>query len=416
VNDTDLTSIPLGQMTGIPDGPTVLPEPGQAPTTWAVCDQIPRDPNAQTQTGHKAPTTTVLVGETNIGKNLQANQALLVSSDGGQTLYLVYGLAGNINLPNDSAVRAQVDANDPAVLQTFGITDKSTYRVVSPAVLNAIPSVSEIQDPATGLSSGQQPIQALASAGLTMGESFQVQQVGQASRYYIVVPGGMQLVSATTAQIAIFENSNGLNNVPTVRPDVIDNVPTVTNGLHVNVANYPSVVPTVISADTRPVMCLGWQANLSDPQKPLAKTRVTVDFNLEVPSDPSNPSGRMSMVPIGTGTASGKINAFFMNPSLGGAAVRAATNPGEFSNGPIYIVDPRGLAFSVPDTYTAQVLGIADSSANGGLPPAPQSILGLLPPGGSPLDTQAVQHTVDGMPMPKGVGQFIQPAQQGSGG
>jgi type VII secretion protein EccB len=410
VDDSQLVNMPVGRLTGIPAGPTVLPAPGKAATTWAVCDQIPRDISALNQTGHNPPSTTVLVGESNLGPNLAPGQAVLVSSDGGRTLYLVYGLSNSADL-NDSAVRAQIDVNDQAVLKALRI-DPNNYRVVSSAVLNAIPGVAEIRDPVQGLDGAPDP--ALQSAGLKMGESFEVQQVGQQPQYFIVVPGGMQLVSESTAQIARYENSSGLERIKQIQPDVTDPVHQVSNGLHVDVSDYPGRVPTLQPAEAKPVMCLGWNADYTDPQKPLEKTRVTIGTAVVMPADPASPGRQMVPVQVGQATASGRISQFFMDPGLGGTAIRAASSAKEFTNGQIYVIDPRGVAYSVPDLYTAQVLGVADGSATGGLPPAPQSIVSLLPLGGSPLDTQAVLRTYDGMQVPANAGQYLPAPTQGN--
>jgi hypothetical protein len=377
-----------------------------------VCDQLQSDPNAPAGTiGHQAPTTSVLVGLKNIGRNLKPSQALLLSSDGGKTLWLVYGLASDVNHPNDSAVRAQLDTSS-AVLGALGV-DRRSYRVVSPAVLNAIPVVAEISDPTAGIGQGPAPAALADNYQLQVGQSFRVPQAS-GFRYYIVVPNGIQQVTETTAQIAMYAHSNshifpqiparGTNSVQVVRPGD-------PNALKAPILDYPGPLPTIIAADTDPVICLGWQADFTNPQQPLAKTRVTTDFNLEVPPDPRGPNGHMAMAPIGSGSPTGRVSQFFMNPKLGGVAVRSANGSGEFGSGPIYIVDPRGVSFSVPNTFTAQVLGVADATPTGGLPPAPYSILGLLPSGGSPLSMQAVQHAVDGMPMPS-VGRFLPPPQQ----
>jgi len=412
VTDSQLASMPMGRMTGIQDGPTVLPSPGQKPTDWAVCDQIQRDTSALTQTGHNTPATTVLVGDPNIGTNLAVGEALLVSNDGGKTLYLVYGHQSNVNNADDSAVKAKIDTTDPAVLGGLEITDRTAYRVVSTAVLNAIPTVGELQNPSAGLNTAGQIAPALARSGLTIGQSFSVPVVGQAPQYYIAVPGGKQAVTQTTAQIARHENSAGSNDIPQIAPQAGDTVTTVTNGLAVNTSEYPDQVPQVITADTKPVMCLGWHADYSDPQKPLSKTRVTVEFNLDMPADPHSPTGQMQAVQIGQGTSAGRINYFFMSPNVGGVAIRSASGAKAFASGPIYVIDPRGLAFSVPDVRTAQILGVADASVTGDVPPAPASIVGLLPLGGESLDIQAVQRTYDSMQVPDNVGQFITPTAQ----
>ena len=414
VNDNQLTGMPMGRMTGILNGPTILPSAGQSPTTWAVCDAIPRDTNAVNQTGHNAPSTTVVVGESSLGPNLAPGQALLVSADNGASVYLVYGLSGGPGHANDGAVKALVDTTDRNLLSALTI-DPTSYRVVSAALLNAIPTVPEIQNPRTGLKTGPvNPALSGPDANLTMGESFSVQQLGQPVSYYIVVPGGMQPVSPTTAQIVRYENSGGANDIPSIKPDTVATVPTVTNGLTVNVSDYPFQLPKVITADIKPVVCLAWSANYADPQKPLSTTRVTVDVNLDLPVDPTTHQP-MSAVQIGQSTATGKVNSFFMNPSLGGTAIRSATNANEFASGPIYVVDPRGVAFGVPDTNTAQVLGVADGSGTGDLPPAPSDIVGLLPSGGSELSIQAVERTFDSMPVPNNLGQFINPTTANGG-
>lgn len=406
VDDSQLKNIPMGRLTGIPVAPSVLPQPNQPPTTWAVCDEIFRDTNAPQETSHTAPATTVMVGESNLGTNLPSNQALYVSDDNGQTVYLVYAQSGSDN----SAVRAQLDSADQAVLATFGITDQNSYRVVSPAVLDAIPPAPEIQNPTRGMNLQATPDPHLAAQNLTMGESFEAQQVGIAPRYYIVVPGGMQQVSQTTAQIAFDENSGGHTSIPLVQPSDVTAVPTV-RGLQVDVSQYPDVQPTVLSADDKPVMCLGWNAVLTDPQKPVAKTRVTVGTTMQFPSDPAT-GQPMTPTLLGQTASSGGVSKFFMNPSLGGAAIRSASSAQEFGNGPIYIIDPRGIRFSVPDLHTAQILGVADQSGN--LAPAPDQIVRLLPGGGEQLDTQAVQKTFDGM-SPTNQGQFLPPPQNQGG-
>lgn len=408
VDDSQLKNIPMGRLTGIPDAPSVLPTPNQPATTWAVCDSIFRDTNAPQETAHNTPTTTVMVGESNLGTNLPSNQALYVSDDNGRTVYLVYAQSGSDN----SAVRAQLDSGDQAVLATFGISDPNSYRVVSPAVLDAIPPAPEIQNPTRGMNLQATPDPHLAAQNLTMGESFEATQVGIAPRYYIVVPGGMQLVSQTTAQIAFDENSGGHTSIPLVQPSDVTAVPTV-QGLQVNVSQYPNIQPGVLSADNDPVMCLGWNAVLTDLQKPVAKTRVTVGTAVPFPNDPAT-GQPMASLPLGQTASSGGVSRFFMNPSLGGVAIRSASSAQEFGDGPIYIVDPRGVKFSVPDLHTAQILGVADQSAN--IAPAPDQIVRLLPGGGEQLDTQTVQKTFDGM-SPTNVGQYLNPAQnQGQGG
>lgn len=417
VTDDQVKGLPLGRLTGIPDGPTVLPSPTSA-TTWALCDNLPRDTAALNQVASdKPPTTTAMVGQPNIGDTLTDTQALLVSSDGGRTLYLVYGLTGDINHPDDSAVRAEVDKNDRQLMAALGI-DSLTPRRISVALLNAIPQVGKLQNPANGLDTSQQAAGALAANGLSVGQSFKVQALGSGAPpvYYMAVPGGKQQVSETVALIAQYENSGGQAGIRSVPPDEAGPVHDSTTGLQVNTTEYPGKLPVVIAADAKPTTCLGWAADFKDPQKPLYKTRVAVDVAVELPADKDGPNGRMMPVPIGQGGPGGKIDAFAMLPGMGGAVIRAASSAKEFGSGPIYVVDPRGVKFSVPNLQTANVLGITDGSDSGGIPPAPEPIVGLLPNGAQALDVQSVLHSFDAMPMPANAGQYITPPNQSSGG
>jgi hypothetical protein len=116
---------------------------------------------------------------------------------------------------------------------------------------------------------------------------------------------------------------------------------------------------------------------------------------------------------VGQASPSGqKIDGFFMDPSHQAMAVHAATNPTEFSTGPIYIVAGRGVKYSVSDEITAQGLGIANSGGSDGLSAAPESILQLLPSSAATLSTENVMRTFDAVPVQSNAGYYIQPSSQ----
>ena len=355
-------------------------------------DQIGQ-PNPIGPVGQVQPTTTVLAGMTNIGNNLNANEALLVQAPN--------------NGEDDSAVAAPIDSNDPHIIDAFNLRGIKP-RLISAALLGAIPQVTEIKNPVQGLSGA--PSNYSLPDNIQVGESFAVENASGPDTYFVALRDGLQQVSSTVAQIVQYEQ-NGQINFPRVNDTSIDNIKTVHE---LDVDSYPQNVPgTIVDSGALPVTCLGWSADVSNPHQPLVRTRVTVDIKLEIPNDPNNPGVAMPTVPIGQASPSGqKIDAFFMDPSHQALSVHAATNPAEFGSGPIYIVSGRGVKYSVSDETTAQGLGIANGGSSDGLSAAPESILQLLPSSATTLSTENVMRTFDSVPVQSNAGYYIPPSSQ----
>jgi hypothetical protein len=84
--------------------------------------------------------------------------------------------------------------------------------------------------------------------------------------------------------------------------------------------------------------------------------------------------------------------------------VQSATeSPATFGKGPIQLISDRGIRYGVPDTATADGLGLGDRL------PAPESIIGLLPTGSS-LNTQNVLKQFDSVPIDPNAGAFPTPS------
>jgi type VII secretion protein EccB len=422
VDDTQLAGVPMGRLTGIPDGPQALPTPGSSAENWAVCDNIPRN-NTPSATANETAQSTVLVGQPNIGKELPAAQALLVVGPDG-TDYLVYREHATANDANDSAVKAQVDLNDQDIQFALQL-ENTPVRPISAALLDAIPTVGPIVNPFKNFDNvGSAGPQALAANNLTIGQVFQVVNSDNSSKFFAVVSGNtIESVNKTTADI-IRTESGGTQQTSFVQvsPASAAAVRQVT-GVLPNVDTYPADIPQVLNADTEPVVCLGWSANLSDPKNFQVDTRVTVDTRIETPTDPVT-GAAMTPVAVGTPGPNGvRIDSFFMNPDANGdqagladgLAVRAANGAGEFASGPIRLITPRGVVYSVDSVTTAQALGIGNTSAFNGMFPAPESIVGLLPTGSEELNIQNVQRTFDSVPVPETAGQYTSVATQQGG-
>lgn len=418
VDDSQLSGIPVGRLTGIPDGPQELPGPGSGTSDWAVCDDTQRDENATNHTLGQPVTTSVLAGVPNIGQQLPPGEALLATAPDNNT-YLIYQRQSNVNDPNDSDVRARIDINDRAITSALHLTNHQP-RQISAALLSAIPSVGDITNPVVnqpGL--GQFP--SSTDVGVKIGQAFRVQQADGSYNYYVMLQNGVEQVSETTAQIVRAET--GLQaDMPSVALAKMPGMTTLNND-PLNVKEYPGQLSDVIDADTEPLICLGWRADTSDQQKPQAYTRITIDKGYHLPVD-SSTGQQMAMNKIGQANPDGqRIDDFFMDPKYQGITVRAAGSAGEFYNGPIELVSQRGLVYSIQDLRTAQVLGVAGGGTTPpwGMSPAPQAILQLLPTSAQTLNDQNVQHTYDSLPLPASAGVYMTPPngqqqQQSSGG
>jgi ESX secretion system ATPase EccB len=402
VSDAELAGVPMGRLTGIPDGPPALPSPATSGAPWAICDDVPYDPNNPTTSQSATPTNTVLVGVSNTGDDLTSDKALYATtSDGSQ--YLIYQTPTDLNQPNDSEVIAKVDNTNNAVLTALFPGGTPIPRHISPALLNAIPSAAEIQDPfkALNIPVGGPGPQGLS--GITVGQTFQERNTENGVDNYAVLPNGVEKVSPTVAQILLGANGSG-----TVSPQAFTNV-TKLPGDPLQVASYPGTLPKVLNTSGDKVVCLNW--NATPGGSPVIKTKVTVGQNVNLPTGSDRKP--VTSVRLGQiGPNGNKIDQFAMDPkalSLG-VAVRAVTNAQSFGVGPIMLISPRGTAYSIDTVTTAQALGVASSDSSGAAPfglfPGPQSIIGLLPVGAETLNTQNVQRTFDSVPVPETAGQY----------
>lgn len=423
VSDTELAGVPMGRLTGIPDGPQALPNPGTSSQNWWVCDNIPRlnTPNA---TQNQVAQSTVLVGVPSIGSNMQAQGGLLVQGPEG-TDYLIYHHSTNINNENDSSVKAEINLTDQRLVTALGLNNTQP-RSITAALLAAIPSVGAIQDPFVGNPNvGNPGPSGLGNSALTVGTAFQETNATGQQRFFAVLSNtSVEPVSGPTADIIQAERGSGTN-LPSVSPSELASVnqidPINSPERLPNVNDYPAYIPQILDAGEFPVTCLGWTANYSDLANPQVDTTVTVGQTITTANYTSVATGQMQPTTVGTPGPSGiKVDNFFMNPTsalVDGVGVRSANGAGEFTSGPIRLVTPRGVVYSVDALATAQALGIANTTAPfDGLYPAPESILGLLPTGAEELNTNSVQRTFDSVAVPDNAGQFTQVAPTTAGG
>ncbi len=392
VDDEALQKIPVGRLTGIADGPDLIPTTADQRATgkWAVCDEVARSADLNNPTAQGNIKTTALAGISSVGDDLKQDQGLLVEAPDQQT-YLIYRTPSTINQdPNSSlrgsdAVRAKIDLNDDAVNTAFSMTGVRP-RPVSTALLNAIPQVGDLTIPdIPGKGSPDN-----FGLNIKIGGVFSVTDSSGQPMDYVVLQDGIEHVSQSVATVIRAKIAVGNINVPVRQLAQI--TPITKRPGEIQVSNFPDQIPNVLNANTFPTVCLGWSANTSDPKFPKEHTEVTVGKQLPIPD-------KAAPVRVGTPNADGvKVDAFWMPPGKA-AVVHSAQGPATFKNGPLFLVSSRGTKYGVPDQRTANIVGFTDPV------PAPASIVGLLP-SGVELTMRAAQKTYDSFDAPANSGSY----------
>ncbi|AIJ20781.1 type VII secretion protein EccB [Amycolatopsis methanolica] len=406
VPDDQLKDIPRGRLTGIVDGPQLLPTTSQRVSDdWAVCDQLTIRSDLPNQLALQQATnaTTVLAGVPDPGRELGDNEAVLAVGDNDKP-YLIYRLERNPNQPNANTVRAELDPARAGVYTALGLNPQNARRI-SIGLLNAIPQVTPFTPPTIPGKGSATQFQALDLAGLNVGDVFAVSFSDGTRSSYVVLQNGIQRVSPAVADLIRFSGSSTAAPRPQeLSPNTITSIRQIQSGDSdaLKVDTMPNTIPTVLDPTQTPVTCLGWNVvNPGDPTTEDQHTAVYVGTQLPVPAD-------AKLIQIGQPSPDGlKIDNFYMPPGRG-AVIRSATSKQSFATGPISLVTDRGLRYGVPDANTANALGLTDPR------PAPDAIVRLLPTGAS-LNVQDAQRSYDSVPVSPNAGSFPSQQQQVSG-
>ncbi|NRN69656.1 Type VII secretion protein EccB [Kibdelosporangium sp. 4NS15] len=393
IADKDLKDIPKRQLTGIPNGPQLLPADDQRISdNWAVCDRIVIDrslPDPQQQTGIE---TTVLGGVSDLGRELQQGESLLVKAANNKT-YLVYRTPSDVNERNSNAVRAEVDLDKPSVVSALKL-DKNAVRAISTGMLNSIPEVTALKAPT--FSGGSTSV----DLGLQTGAVFAVPNAGNRD-YYVVHSDGIERIKSTTADLIRYEKSASGASIPDISPDRIG-PQTVQDRIDDKLS--PETPPGVLQAQAAgsSVACLGWSLQGAGDARD-GRTALHIGGELPLPKDSTGAA--MRPLKIATPAADGqKIDSFFMPPGRA-AVVRGSSSKADFDRGPIYLISDRGVKYGIPDTRTAGALGLEKQT------PAPDSIVRLLPDGAS-LNARDVNRSFDSVPLDPSAGTVETPTSQ----
>lgn len=395
VSDEQLKDIPRDKLTGIPDGPQLIPTDSQRISpNWAVCDQVHVDPSLpQADTGRTSTYVFGGIAPSGLGTELGDNEALLAKADNGKT-YLVYRLPSSRNRPNANTVRAEIDVDNPNDAVRVALQLPPSPRKITQGLLNAIPEVARLTPPK--IQSGPVPGD---FDGLTVGDVFATQQAGEATaNYWAITRGGIQRVSNAVADIIRVAKNGSSGKIQTLGLDKLAGAHTLqpTDPDYIPVDDFPRSVPTVLDATKNSsVACLGWSLTGSGPDQD-GHTSVYVDTQL--PGQKSTGEKFTPMTVTTPGPNRVPLNGFYLKPGFA-AVVQSATGKASFGKGAIQLISDRGVRYSVPDAQTADAIGLNNRQ------PAPESIIGLLPTGAS-LNTQDVRRQFDAVPIDPNAGTY----------
>jgi len=346
VQESDLARTKRGPLLGIPGAPQFIGEtlPTDA-SAWTICDSD--------WTG----ATTVVVGPTgeSPAHRLASGRALLVAPTSGSPAYLLF-----------NGERSVVDLADAAVVRALRLEGRAP-RIVSQALLNAVPEAPPIQTPRIrGLGAA-----APGLPGFPVGSVLRIPR-GDADEFYVVLPAGVQRIGRVAAELLRFSDSQGTANTITVAPDAI-RAAAVANALPV--AGFPDRAPELDGGST---LCVTLRPDPSG------------DFDIAflIGSGLPVPAGRVA---VNLSQADGRgpaLDAVFLPPGRS-AYVRAGNRVGTR-----YLVADTGVRFAIHDDDAAHDLGLAAPV------PAPWPVLAALPSGPelSRQSASVARDTVAGAP------------------
>ncbi|MCD7052440.1 type VII secretion protein EccB [Rhodococcus hoagii] len=349
VSESEIESRPRGALVGIPGAPSALPAGSPDGQPWTVCDTVTAD-------GTGSVTTTVVVGEPSWSDRvgpLGSDRALLVSH--GADTYLVY-----------DGRRAPIDLRDRAVTRALGL-ESAQPRPIGRGLLNAIPETLPITPPQIE-SRGSAPNYQIA--GRTVGSVVKLMR-GDDVRYYVVLRDGVQEISAATALLIQFADSQGQSEMATISPDALARAPLADV---LDVSTFPAVPPRLADPAADPVGCLTWTpqgaAQGDDSGRVEAALTLAAGRSLPIPDDART-------VRLAQADGSGDHADFaYLRSGSGGFVQTTGLESGSARKGGLFFVADTGVRYGVENADAAKALGFEVPGA-----PAPWRIVELLAPG-----------------------------------
>jgi type VII secretion protein EccB len=337
VKPAEIAKYPTGPMIGIPGIPDDLPIRGNPVSAWTVCDTAP-------ERGSGASTVvTAIAGQLSGDRAapMTTEQALLASHRG--TTYLIW-----------NGRRSSIDPADRSVTFNLGLDPGVTRPVeLSSALFDAIPATEPLVVPA--ITEPGTPSRFLSDS--VVGRVLETQDAnGNNSGFYVLLPNGVQKITAFVADLLRTANSQGAAAPQLISPDQLVDIPQVEV---LNVDFYPTGKLNFIDTDASPVSCVSWTKAAGDPQ-----AAVTVYNGRGLPVPAGQDGHIVALVRDARDPDSVEAQQTLMLP---GAANFVATTSGAVTSDTresLYWISAQGVRYGIEwDQNTLQALGIDPSRA-----------------------------------------------------
>ncbi|MFE2958749.1 type VII secretion protein EccB [Nocardia tengchongensis] len=397
VKDSKLNSVPRGPIRGIPGVPAALPGSGQGERSqWTLCDKVPLSASGGSASSTGAETSVIAGG-------LSLNEHIKVADPGTAVLakkadsqkkdhtYLIYdGKIAEINPENDDLTKSALSQ----------VLDLSNTRPISSNLVGAAVSVPPLVAP-TVPHAGEFAQGRLSN--VKIGSIIQVPSLDGSGRsdLYVVLDNAIQRVSLFTAQFITFASSQkNIDGFVSVTPDAIAGIPQKHGNDKINpglpVDDFPSAAPKIISAAENPVACVTWAKKNGLGKDQADATEATSDAaTVQLLVGTRYPLGdKQTSVTLATadGSSGDRVDRVYVPPSTGEFVQATKVKPGSPVRDGLYYLADNGILYGVPDSKTAQILGLAARPRL-----APWEILGTLVPGPM-LSAEDAQKSWDTLP------------------
>lgn len=332
VKSAEIAKYPTAPMIGIPGIPDDLAVSGNPVSAWAICDTAPARGSGA------ATLVTAIAGELSGGRAepMTGEQALLATHRG--STYLVW-----------NGHRSRIDPADRAVTFNLGLDPGATRPVeLSNALFDAMPATEPLvvpRIPEAGTPSKLLP-------GSVVGRVLQTRDAsGEVSAFYVLLPEGVQKVTAFVADLVRTADSQGAAAPQLVAPDKLVDLPEVQV---LNVGFYPDGKLDFVDADANPVSCVGWTKTSGDPQ-----AAVTVYSGRGLPVPQSQDARIVDLVRDSRDPASVQAQQTLLLPGAANFVATTGAAAAADSRESLYWVSAQGVRYGVEWTQnTLQALGI----------------------------------------------------------
>ncbi|MET0702853.1 MAG: type VII secretion protein EccB [Mycobacterium sp.] len=337
VSSAEINKYPTGPMIGIPGAPDDLAVDGGGASGWTVCDTA-------SASGAEPPMVTSIAGPLSaFGRASAMDPAAAVLATHGDATYVIWG-----------GHRSQIDPADRSLTFNLGLDPGVTHPIaISNALFDAMPATEPILVP--NIPGVGEPSNWLA--GTPVGTVLETRDAaGTVSGFYVLLPGGVQKITAFVADLLRTAVTQTSNAPQLVSPSKLVDIPEVDV---LNVGYYPDGKLTFVDTAANPVTCVGWEKMSTDRQASIA-----VLTGKGLPVSPGMDSHLVRLVRDDRAQDSVEADQTLVLP---GAANFVATTSGVATSDTresLYWVSPQGVRFGIDwDQSTLRALGLDPARA-----------------------------------------------------